>query len=119
LISGMMTLVATAPNLVVHSELIRQGHEGFSFFAFTPFGVPNLLLAILYMLVARRFLAPGAAPDLPARATLTDWVADYGLVGRDYRLQLRPGSDLAGRRLDALDLRASAGVNIVAIERGS
>lgn len=27
LISGMMTLVATAPNLVVHSELLRQGHE--------------------------------------------------------------------------------------------
>jgi len=119
LISGMMTLVATAPNLVVHSELMRQGHEGFSFFAFTPFGVPILVLAILYMLVARRFLAPGPAPALPERAALTGWVADYDLAGREHRLRLRPGSGLVGKRLDALDLRASAGINIIAIERGS
>lgn len=33
LISGMMTLVATPPNLVVNSELIREGLEGFSFSA--------------------------------------------------------------------------------------
>ena len=40
LISGMMTLVATAPNLVVNSELVRHGLAGFSFFSFTPFGIP-------------------------------------------------------------------------------
>lgn len=119
LISGMMTLVATAPNLVVHSELMRQGYEGFSFFAFTPFGVPILVLAVLYMLVARRFLAPGPAPELPERAALASWVEDYNLAEREHRLRLRPGSALAGKRLDSLDLRASAGINIIAIERGS
>ncbi len=31
LISGMMTLVATPPNLVVNSELIREGLEGLAF----------------------------------------------------------------------------------------
>jgi len=117
LISGMMTLVATAPNLVVHSELIRQGHEGFSFFAFTPFGVPILVLAILYMLVARRFLARGPAPERPERAALTGWVADYALAGRDRRLRLGPGSALVGKRLDMLDLRGSEGINIIGIER--
>lgn len=119
LISGMMTLVATAPNLVVQSELVRQGHEGFHFFAFAPFGVPVLVLAVLYMLVARRFLAPGPAPELPPRAALTGWVADYDLAGREHRLQLQLGSSLVGERLDALDLRATAGINIIAIERGS
>jgi di/tricarboxylate transporter len=34
LISGMLTLVATAPNLVVNAELIRQGAQGFGFFSF-------------------------------------------------------------------------------------
>ena len=119
LISGMMTLVATPPNLIVHGELIRQGHEGFGFFALTPFGVPILVLAVLYMLVARRFLAPGPAPELPQRAALANWVEDYDLAGRERRLRLRPGSRLAGKRLDALDLRASAGVNIVAVERST
>lgn len=117
LISGMMTLVATAPNLIVHSELMRQGHAGLGFFAFTPFGVPILLLAILYMLVARRFLAPGPAPAPPDRAALTGWVSDYDLARREHRLRLCAGSDLIGKRLDALDLRASTGINIVAIER--
>jgi di/tricarboxylate transporter len=119
LISGMMTLVATAPNLVIDSELMRQGYDGFGFFAFTPFGVPILILAILYMLVARRFLAPGPGPALPERAALTSWVNDYDLALREHRLQLRSGSNLAGRRLDELDLRASAGINIIAIERDS
>jgi hypothetical protein len=45
----MMTLVATAPNLVVNSELERHGVEGFRLFGFTPFGVPVLVLGLLYM----------------------------------------------------------------------
>jgi len=49
---------------------------------------------------------------------MANWVADYGLAGRERRLRLGPGSPLAGRRLDALDLRASAGISIIAIERG-
>ncbi|MBA4207467.1 MAG: SLC13 family permease [Polymorphum sp.] len=119
LISGMMTLVATAPNLVIHAELIRQGHEGLSFFAFTPFGVPVLLLAVLYMLTARRFLSPGETAEVSGRAALRSWVEDYAIGGREHRLQVMPGSGLAGQRLDTLDLRASAGINIIAIERGN
>ncbi|WP_122520280.1 SLC13 family permease [Pannonibacter phragmitetus] len=119
LISGMMTLVATAPNLVIHAELIRQGHEGFSFFSFTPFGVPVLLLAVLYMLAARRFLSPGETAEVSGRAALRSWVEDYAIGGREHRLQVMPGSELSGQRLDTLDLRASAGINIIAIERGN
>src|SRR5690606_34345397 len=29
LVSGMMTLVATPPNMIIHAELVRSGHEGF------------------------------------------------------------------------------------------
>jgi len=46
LVSGMLTLVATAPNLVVNAELARHGMEGFRFFSFTPFGLPLLVLAV-------------------------------------------------------------------------
>lgn len=117
LISGMMTLVATAPNLVVNAELARHGHQGFGFFAFTPFGVPILALAVLYMLAARRFLGAGAAPEPAHRPALADWVAEYDLARRERRLRIGPGSALIGRRLLDLDLRATAGINILAIER--
>jgi di/tricarboxylate transporter len=110
LISGMMTLVAMAPNLVVHGELVRRGLDGFGFFAFTPFGLPILALTILYMLVVRRWLARGETPAPRERPGLADWIAAYAPEGRETRLRVRPSSPLAGRRLDALDLRGSAGV---------
>ncbi|EFX92530.1 hypothetical protein HMPREF0027_0417 [Actinobacillus ureae ATCC 25976] len=56
LISGMMTLIATAPNLVTHAELVKAGYQGFVFFSFTPIGLVVLPLGILYMLIARRWL---------------------------------------------------------------
>ncbi len=121
LISGMLTLVATTPNLVVNAELVRQGWEGFGFFAFTPFGLPILLLAIPYMLLARRLLtgptaAAAAGPAPPARPSLQDWIARYELPEREMRARILPNSPLAGQPLRTLGLRRQ-GVNILAIER--
>jgi di/tricarboxylate transporter len=120
LISGMMTLIATAPNLVVNSELVRRGHEGFSFFAFTPFGVPVLILGIGYMTFARNWLAKtnSSTPRSAERPNLAVWTEYYKLAQRDYRLRIKAGSPLVGKRLDELDLRKVAGAYIIAIERG-
>jgi len=120
LISGMLTLVATAPNLVVNAELIRQGAQGFSFFSFTPFGLPLLALGIVYMLFARGLLAskinlPTAADRRPS---LQQWIEQYGLAHRERRGRISAGSSLVGKRLDELSLR-SAGVNLLGIERGT
>ena len=119
LISGMLTLVATTPNLIVNAALVRGGSPGFSFFAFTPFGGPVLALGVAYMLFARRWLsAEGAAGSESApRPTLAGWIEHYALADREYRLRVTAGSPLVGRRLDALALRATAGANVVAIER--
>ncbi|QRZ16104.1 SLC13 family permease (plasmid) [Paracoccus methylovorus] len=119
LISGMMTLVATAPNLVLDSLLRREGHQGFGFFDFTPFGLPVLILGIGYMLVARRWLAAESTATDNQRPTLADWIASYGLAGREFRLHLTARSGLVGKRLDQLDLRGTAGINILGIERST
>ena len=49
LISGMLTLIATTPNLVVHEELKYAGYEGFGFFSFAPVGLAVLVAAIDYL----------------------------------------------------------------------
>lgn len=121
LLSGTMTLVATAPNLVVNAELMRAGAAGFGFFSFTPFGIPLLLLGVAYMLVARRLLvargdAAAPAPSHSRRARLRDWIDIYALPDREYRVRVAEGSPFIGCRLDELPLRAE-GVNILAIER--
>src|SRR5262249_9468238 len=119
LISGMMTLIATAPNLVVSGELVRHGAAGFRFFSFTPFGVPVLILGITYMLVARRWLRAraDAGTGNAGRATFRDWIERYGLADREYRLRVADGSPLVGKALADIDMRATSGANLIAIER--
>lgn len=120
LISGMMTLVATAPNLVVNSELARRGFEGFHFFSFAPFGLPILIVAVGYMLIARRWLAPDVpSPGNPAaaRPRLSQWIDEYGLSAREHRLRVTDHSPLVGKTLEQLNLRKEVGANIVAVER--
>ncbi|HAB15308.1 MAG TPA: SLC13 family permease [Verrucomicrobiales bacterium] len=119
LISGMMTLVGTAPNLVVNSELMRGGADGFSFFSFTPFGAPILVMGIAYMMFARRWLAsesPGGG-EVNRRPSLRDWVQQYQLANREHRLRVTAGSPLVGKTIGELDLRNSSGASIVALER--
>ena len=117
LISGMMTLVATAPNLVVNGELERHGIEGFSFFSFTPFGLPVLVLGIIYMSFAHRWLPDTSEVKNSDDTNLATWIEQYKLADREYRLRVTDRSSLAGKTLEDLDLRHSSGASIVAIER--
>jgi di/tricarboxylate transporter len=118
LISGMMTLVATPPNLVINSELLREGLDGFSFFSVTPIGLVVLVLGIVYMLLVR-FMLPGDENESKhdKRRTFRDLIKEYRLNGRARRLAIRPGSPLVGQRLDDLKLRERYGANIIGVER--
>jgi len=121
LISGMMTLVATSPNLVINYEVVRSGADGFSFFSFTPFGVPILIAGTLYMLLLRRWLG-GASPAgsaEPLRPDLRNLVEHYALGNREYRVRVKPDSPLLRRRLGDLELTAKVGARLIVIERGS
>ncbi|MCW7763760.1 SLC13 family permease [Photorhabdus luminescens] len=120
LISGMMTLVATPPNMVVNSELIREGLPGFKFFSITPIGILILFAGIGYMLIARYWLGNNQSDkghDKWDRRTFRDLIRDYKLSGRARRLAVRPGSPLIGLSLDESNLRARYGANVVGIER--
>ncbi|HWL10782.1 MAG TPA: SLC13 family permease [Planctomicrobium sp.] len=119
LISGMTTLVATAPNLVVNSELVRHGEQGFHFFSFTPFGVPILVLGIIYMVFSRRWLTSGASHDgeVIRRPNLRDWIEEYKLATREHRVRVMGRSPVVGKTIAELQMKDSSGARIVAIER--
>ncbi|HBX2616652.1 TPA: SLC13 family permease [Klebsiella pneumoniae] len=120
LISGMMTLVATPPNLVVNSELLREGLHGFSFFSVTPIGLVVLILGIVYMLAVRFILKTDngdSARDGRKRSTFRDLIREYHLTGRARRLAIRPGSPMIGQRLDDLKLRERYCANVIGVER--
>lgn len=119
LISGMQTLVATPPNMVIHSELVRHGHEGFSFLAFTPIGVVVLILGTGYMLLTRKWLGndTDCNENREPRHRIQDLVREYRLEGRERRLRVKANSILTGQTLNELQLRKQYGINIIAVER--
>lgn len=121
LISGMLTLVATPPNLVVSAQLQQAGHKAFEFFSFTPIGLIILFVGMFYMLFARRFLGEKKSDPTSqrksARVHIEDLVNLYNLKGRNHRARIGIGSPLAGKRLSELHLREKHGANIIAVER--
>jgi di/tricarboxylate transporter len=117
LISGMLTLIATTPNLVIDAELRRQGLDGFGFFAPTPFGLVILALGIGYMLVARRWLGEDRVVEEEDRSTFGSLILKYGVDDRTHRYRLKAGSPLIGRRLADAELGGGAMVGVLVLER--
>lgn len=120
LISGMMTLIATPPNLVAHSELVKAGFEGFNFFSFTPIGLMILVMGIGYMLVARRWLDNGEQSETQTNISnfsMSHFIEEYQLQGRAKMLLVEPHSECVGKSIGQLNLRIEYGLNIVAIQR--
>ncbi|MGH0030271.1 MAG: SLC13 family permease [Myxococcota bacterium] len=118
LVSGMMTLIATTPNLVVSGELEAQGHEGFGFFAFLPIGLAVLGVAMVYMLLVGRRLLPGgrSVPERGHRQTLDDITGGFGLHEQRRRFRVPADSPLVGRTLAESGL-SSYDFRVVGIER--
>lgn len=121
LISGMMTLVATAPNLVVNSELEREQLQSFGFFSITPIGIAVLVVGIFYSLLTRNWLiSPEQAEKNhrhQKRLKMSDLIRDYKLSGRAHRAAIRANSPFIGRTIDSLHLRSQYGINVIGIER--
>lgn len=120
LISGMMSLVATPPNMVVNSVLHREGFDVFSFFSFTPIGAIVLIAGVFYMLYARRFLGKKETQDDNANAgkmTFSALAQRYELTWRDAVFVLTPESSLCGKKIKELPLRAEYKASIVCVER--
>ena len=100
LISGMMTLIASSPNMIVEDTLRARGLAPLGFFSWTPFGVAVLATAIVFMLVAGRNMlsTQTAAEEAGARQpSAYDLLGSYGLADKWHRLQVPRSSPLIGQ----------------------
>lgn len=119
LISGMLTLIATTPNIVMHEELKDSGLKGFGFFSFMPVGLAVLAVAIGYILVVRRFL-PGEVESAPAGTrgrVIKELWEDYRVGERVECLRIAAGSPLVGKTIGESDLKDRFGIRVIGIER--
>lgn len=119
IISGMMTLVATSPNMIINAVLENSGNEPFGFFSITPLGLIVLAMGVLYMLYVHRFLGNSKEPKaaVKARKNLEDYIRDYRLGGRGCVFRVKSGSPVAGKTMRDAGIRSKYSANIVCIER--
>ena len=114
LISGMTTLIATVPNLVVANALRAAGLEPLAFFSFSPFGITVLLVSLVFMLLAgRRMLAKEKRGQTDRKGrTIPQLVASYGLEDKISRLRVRPGSSLIDRTVARMQIGRNFGLHL-------
>jgi di/tricarboxylate transporter len=123
LLGGMLTLIGTAPNIVVSQHLESLGREGFGMFQFTPVGLAMVAAGVTFMaLVGRRFLPDRPSPSRPAVSadapTLSQLAGDWSLAPTLFRVRIEPGSPLAGTTLGDAELPARFGVTVAEIREG-
>ena len=120
LISGMLTLIATTPNIVVTEELKAAGVEGFGFFSFTPIGVVTLVVAIAYILLVGRRMLPAEveqeAADREVRPLHELW-QDFGITGELNSLGISASSPLVGSTIAEAALATRYQVRVMGIMR--
>jgi di/tricarboxylate transporter len=121
LISGMLTLIATAPNLVVNEELKNTGYDGFGFFGFAVVGLVILVVAIVYILLIGRHLLPGEIPakdpgEQTKRSIFDIW-NDFRLDQQHQPLTIEQDSPLAGLSVAEAQLQDRYQVWIIGIMR--
>ena len=122
LISGMLTLIATTPNLVVSEELKNAGYSELGFFSFTPVGLAVLVVAIVYILLVRRLLLRDDGEEDTGsggqRSVVELW-EDFRVERSFASVRIAPGSDLAGRTIAQSELESRFGVRVLGIVRRS
>lgn len=120
LISGMMTLIASSPNMIVEDTLRARGLAPLGFFSWTPFGVAALATAIVFMLVAGRNMLSKqtSADEAGARQpSAYDLLGSYGLADKWHRLQVPRASPLIGQSVAQTQLLERFGAVLVGFEK--
>lgn len=94
ILGGSCTLMGTSTNLIVNSVAMDLGAERFSFFEFSRYGVVFLVIGIVVVTIASRWLPKGKKENLETTYELDDFVTT-AIINKD--------SELIGKKLqDAL-----------------
>lgn len=117
LISGMMTLISTAPNLIVSEELANQGYEPFKMLDFTPIGISMLICSILYFIVRSLIFRKkeGEKVNLGSER-MKSLLKKYNIDGEIFRLQITESTSFLNQKVMDTELRHVYKLNILGIE---
>lgn len=118
---GMMTLIGTPPNLIIHSTLLDAGFEGLSFFSFFPVGIICVSVGLIVLIpLSKIFLSKGKDADNDSknkRKTLKELVREYGISNNLSLVKVDENSKILGKSIAQLNLRSQYGLNVFEVRR--
>ncbi|MGI6342164.1 MAG: SLC13 family permease [Bacteroidales bacterium] len=107
-LGGMMTLIGTPPNLIVHNALIEAGYEGLQFFTILPIGIILLAVGIFMLWPLSRVLEKkGKRDDAEGKTTVKSpeqLATDYNVIDNIYRIIVQKGSPIIDKSLADIDI---------------
>lgn len=117
---GMLTLIGTAPNLVIQNVLTDAGYQPLTFFSFTPVGLVCILTGIIVLIpLSRWFLGPKKRKNSNGRPEnrSANWSANTNsptaCSGSGYPPALRPED----QTVRELGIQQQYDLNLVEIRR--
>lgn len=120
LLGGMLTLIATPPNIVAAETMTQAGLHAFGFFSYTPIGIVFLAVGIVFMVFVGRKLLPAGAPLTSAddeRLRLAEIQDQYGLGEHVTSIVIPANTALIGETLRSLRLPERFELQVVAVRQ--
>ncbi|MBR5466989.1 MAG: SLC13 family permease [Bacteroidaceae bacterium] len=118
---GMLTLIGTPPNLVIHETLREYGHNGLKFFSLFPYGLICIAVGVLVMLpLSNLFLKKKQKNSGKSNTKSLDQLAqEYNLANNMRACLVTKDSNIVGQTVAGLNLRANYGITILEIRHDS
>lgn len=121
--SGLLTLIASPPNLIVSQQLVDSGFEKLRFFEITPIGIIGVVVGIIYLYVVRNRLLPNEKKRSESNGehqlSPKQLTSDYRLGGNLFTVSVPPESKMVGKQLSQLKIPRLYRLCILKIERKS
>jgi len=117
LLGGLMTLIGTPPNLLISESMALNGITPFGLFDFTPLGGAVMLIGVLFVALAGRFLLPKTRAERDKHVSQRSLRARYKLQERTFMMRVPRDSILVGKSLAESRIGASTGLIILSLHR--
>ncbi|MBT8090844.1 MAG: SLC13 family permease [Gammaproteobacteria bacterium] len=118
LLGGLMTLIGTPPNLLISESMLQNGLVPFALFDFTPLGGAVMVIGVLFVALAGRFLLPTTRGERGKHVSQRSLRSRYKLQERTFMLRVPRDSILVGKSLAESRIGASTGLIILSLHRG-
>ncbi len=117
LLGGLMTLIGTPPNLLISESLVLNGYEPFALFDFTPLGGAVMVIGVVFVALAGRFMLPKQRAERDKHVSQRSLRSRYKLQERTFMMRVPSDSILVGKTLAETRIGASTGLIILSLLR--